>query len=398
MEKIWFMKKDLLVGGTELLIERVGREFQKQGYSIGIIYSSVTEDIERRYSRLAFDMKQVRIWENSKSYRFLYTKEEQGVITFAVDDFCNIYTNSFKNIKTLLYTVYFDQLLVGGKTRGKLGLNAVKTLTGSLLSCLMNTNNIVCMDEHTIHNTYEYYGTNLKIKQSNIRIIRIPVDIVNFDVEVLKNRAKRKDKLKILTIARADFPWKGYMLGLINYVKKFGEEKNLYLHIVTYGPGESEIKNLYKGLEEDIKARITIQGKTEYEELELLYGDSVVYVGQGTTVLDAAQRGLLTIPVVPDTYEVLSDDFFHDNPTRVTVVHNTIDKFDSLIDSTIKMTVEEYIEKAKLGRRLTEEKYSTKSVCNQLLEVLSSVPANSNKVWQVECFCNLKKIKKVLKV
>lgn len=398
MNKIWFMKKELLVGGTELLIERVGRDLQKKDFSIGVIYSTVTEDIERRYLKLAFSMKQISSWDDSKSYRFLCTEEKQGVITFSVEDFCNIYTNSFKNIKTILYTVYFNQLLIGGKTKGKWGLDAVKILTGSLLSILMKANNIVCMDEHTIHNTYEYYGNNLKIKQNDIRIVRIPVDIVDFNCEILNERARRKDKIKILTIARADFPWKGYMFGLINYVRKYGVEKNLYLHIVTYGPGESEIVNFYNGLEENIKARITIQGKTEYEALELLYCDSVVYVGQGTTVLDAAQRGLLTVPVVPDTYEVISDDFFHDDPTRVTVLQNVDDKFDSLIDSIMNMTCEEYIEKAKLGRRLTEDNYSTENVCNQLFEVLSNVQNNSKKIWQVECFNMLKKIKKLLKV
>ena len=61
MKTIWFTKKDLLVGGTELLIERVSKVFQNRGFSTVILYSSIiVEDIFQRYQLISLSIRSTR--------------------------------------------------------------------------------------------------------------------------------------------------------------------------------------------------------------------------------------------------------------------------------------------------------------------------------------------------
>lgn len=398
MKTIWFTKKDLLVGGTELLIERVSKVFQNRGFSTVILYSSIiVEDIFQRYKKANVICKKIDKWDKISSFHFLLDQqEEQYVVTFSIEDFCTLYSVQGNQIKTILYSVYYNQLLVGGNTNSKIGLKLVKKLTSKLLSEMMHTTNIICMDNHTINNTYAYYGDDLNIDRKEIRIVRIPVDIVPLDLEVVYRRASRKNKCNVLTISRADFPWKGYILGLIDYVANSDFSQNLYLHVVTYGDAEKQIINKINKLPIPIKNKITIQSKTDYNELEKLYYNTVLYVGQGTTVLDAAQRGILTIPVIPDTYEVISDAYVHDDSTRVTVQDDAQNNFNKLIKELLEMTSDEYIEKALIGREQIIKNYGTDSICNELCEVLDLVPFNSRRSLYVFLFVFMKKIKSIL--
>lgn len=396
LPSIWFVKKSLLVGGTELLIERVCKEMKTRGYKVGVLYQERMEDINCRYSHAGIKQVLVPDWEGNTSFSILKnSKKVKYIVTFSIEDFCAIYNICNNNIKTLLYTVYYDQLLIGGKTKSKLGLYIVKRNVAALLDEMLKSKNIVCMDEHTIEDTYDYYSDYISIDKSLIKIIRIPVDIVPADINIIKKRAKEKT-CNILTISRADFPWKGYIIGLINYILKYGDKMDLKLHIVTYGAEEKKILDTINNMPDDVKKRITIQGKTDYNDLENLYVNTTLYVGQGTTVLDAAQRGIISIPVEPDTYDVKSDAFMHEDYTRVTVPKNRVDKFNRMIEIIVNMTEDEYVEKAVLGRKQIVDNYGTKSVCDEIFNVFNQLPFNSKKSKNVQMFLNLKRIKRGL--
>lgn len=394
---VWFLKKDLLIGGTELLIERVSKEFIERGYNVNVICTSIMDEMIKRYENANINYILVSEWDNSKVLSFL--KRERGiqmVVTFSVEDFCTVYGIRSKNIKTILYTVFFDQLLVGGKTKNSLALKYVKFITGKLLKQMMKKKKIVCMDEHTVNNTFNYYGKYLNYSKKEVPMLKIPVDLVDIDQSILLNKKDIDSKINILTIARADFPWKGYILGLIDFVNNYSGKNEITLRIVTYGEGEKLVIEKINCMSEEKKKLITLQGKTDYNELEKLYKDTNVYVGQGTTVLDAAQRGILTIPVVPDTYEVLSDAFFHENYERVTVEANIENRFEEMIAQVCNMDKDTYLYHAQEGRKAVVDNYGTKAICNSLLSLFDGMSTNSEKSIYVSAFLTLKRIKRYI--
>lgn len=392
-----FFKEDLLLGGTELLIERVSRVLKENAIKIIIATKSCVPEMMVRYDKQDICIRIVNSWNRKDIAKILteYLEGEIRAITFSIEDFCMVYSYNNSKVKTLLYTVYYNQLVTGGKTKNNIALKGVKRLTSNLLSDFFSLENIVCMDEHTVENTYCYYGNLLKFPKNKIPFLRIPVDIV--DIE--KSRIEKKAFLQtnnILTIARADFPWKGYILGLMDYVANNWREYNLKLRIVSYGDGMDEIESKYDSYDLDTRKRIIIQGKTDYDELEKLYDSTRLYIGQGTTVLDAAQRGILTIPVVPDTYMVMADDFFDDNPTRVTVPPQTENKFDSLMVRFYHLEPCDYIEKVLKGRNLVIDNYGTQAICSRINQLFETIKDNSYTNRYVLLFNTSKNIKHLI--
>ena len=72
-----------------------------------------------------------------------------------------------------------------------------------------------------------------------------------------------------MTIARAEFPFKGYILGLLDWFAS--SDSNIRLTIVSYGPDEKKIADRIDSFDEIVKKRITLVGKTDYGQLEKYY-------------------------------------------------------------------------------------------------------------------------------
>lgn len=393
-----YFKEDLLLGGTELLIERLSKNFKKTVSNIIVVTKSCVTDIRNRYHKNNIKILEVSKWNDKelkkalKSFGNFYIR----AITFSIEDFCIIYSCKSNKIKTLLYTVYFNQLIIGGETKNRIALYLVKYISANILNTLLKSKNIVCMDEHTVDNTYKYYMNKLKIHREDIYYLRIPVDIVDINKTDLYDRA-RSNLNSILTIARADFPWKGYILGLMDYVADNWRKYNLKLHIVSYGNGEKDIKLRYNTYDVETQNRIILQSKTDYDELERLYRNTKLYIGQGTTVLDAAQRGILTIPVVPDTYQIIAEDYFDDNPFRVTVPLEIENNFNTLMSRFYSLDRDEYINKAVKGRLSVTEMYGTESVCKEINQLFDAILDNSKQNIFIKIFNISKNLKRYIR-
>lgn len=123
----------------------------------------------------------------------------------------------------------------------------------------------------------------------------------------------------MLAIARADFPFKGYLLGLIDEFSKGNIPEKWHLTIITYGPIHHMelLHSKYLQSSEAVKSRIQILGKMKYEDLEYYFNQAHIFVGMGTTLLDASKHGVISIPVEPFNNSVKCKGFFYDNPEVV---------------------------------------------------------------------------------
>lgn len=123
---------------------------------------------------------------------------------------------------------------------------------------------------------------------------------------------------RVLTVARAEFPFKGYMLGLIKcFCDLAKKNRNIALTIVSYG---RDVEKLIKEIsmnDKDLKDRIVLKGPIDYNEIENEIKKASVYVGMGTTLLDAAKFGKPCIAVNTYTYNVNNTFLWSNDPSAL---------------------------------------------------------------------------------
>ncbi len=183
--------------------------------------------------------------------------------------------------------------------------------------------------------------------------------------EYKKNDHKRSEKFVILTICRYEFPYKGYLLGLI---QQFGElcdrYDNLELQIIGWGEGEKRVCHEILQLRDDKQERIKLIGRVDYELLEDYLKEADVYVGMGTTLLDAGKMGIPAIAVDFFTEQSVSDQLLCDNAEVVARTHRVMTS--ELLEQVINYSDEEY-EKCCYKTYLTvKERYSLDGVMERI--------------------------------
>ena len=177
-----------------------------------------------------------------------------------------------------------------------------------------------------------------------------------------------------MTIARADFPFKGYIVGLIEWFKTSSERTNL--NIISYGKDEKVIVDKINALDDSVKNRISFVGKTDYNELEKYYQNADIYVGMGTTVLDASLRGIVSIPVQAYTTDLVADKFFFEDYSKVALDYGSKSSFSKLVERYIRANDTEKTIWSETSRKAVVDNYGTESVVDNLIRILGSAKDN----------------------
>ena len=160
-----------------------------------------------------------------------------------------------------------------------------------LIKRLLENNSLVFMDDQCL----EY--TEKKRKEfdfaTHCQIIRLPMVIPpEISFQKINQRFNQQHK-KIITCTRMDFPFKEYVLGLIDsfeYILKFNE--NIELNIIGNGGGLDRLKEKINSKSQYVKDKIKLLPPVKYSELSNFFDEGYVYIGMGTTLLDACSVGL----------------------------------------------------------------------------------------------------------
>ena len=169
---------------------------------------------------------------------------------------------------------------------------------------------------------------------------------------------------EVLSICRADFPFKSYILGLIDCIKKINEQnKRAKLRIVSYGKDIDQIKRRIGDCES-----IELIGETPYDKLTEYYLQADIFVGMGTTILDAAKFGLPAIYANVDSPEFVSCGFFHDNPQAVGILDKEGFQGELLVRELVEQDYSELKRLGDMNREIFIQNYSMDSFYKKLQE------------------------------
>lgn len=263
-------------------------------------------------------------------------------IMLAVEEVCQrIKKEDDIKANLILYVVHPHTLIFGNNLKNAKLKRLVKEFYKNIINAYIDNRNIAFMDETTISSTEEFY--KLRVIDDDNRIFRLPMYLCEYNEEKIKARWQKKD-FNILTIARADFPFKGYIFGLIDdYERLQNKYGYLRITIITYGPGVEELNKKINCLPEQTRNGIYLVGRIPYEELGYYFEKANLFIGMGTTVLDAANYGIPSIVIHPYTYKNIAEGYFYERPFVLGSSENNVSAID-LIENVINMDENEYLD------------------------------------------------------
>lgn len=388
-----FYYKSIKTGGAELLIEKLSKELRRRNESVHIACEDISDSMQKRFEQFNIPVvTNCSLYSNNNFLNVFLDKYEAGIkiVCFQLFDYCTLTHYARKQDKILLYIMHYDSLLIGVK--GKLGIlkRFWKHFIPGIIQELNSTNALVFMDETCVENTKRFFN-NDDLNKSSFKIVRLPIDIVEITEQDLKNKAQING-LRILSIARADFPFKGYLIGLVGFFVQM--DYNAELHIVSYGKDELILQQKIDSLNEDLKKRIHLYGETNFEDLEDLFKNSNVYIGMGTTLLDSTQRGIISIPVKADTYELYAENyFFTDWKKLVLDTEAGVNKIEALISDIANMSCDDYYKKSEAGRSSVIKNHSTSSIVDQITSTFEKLAYKRNFKSEIVWFIQIVKHK-----
>ena len=272
------------------------------------------------------------------------------------------------------------------------------TLTVVVVS--MALGGIITADNYYLRGAKDYYKLPDE-SGKNIHNVNIGIDIEDVTEASILERADNRRKLKIVSIARAEFPFKGYLIGLLDLLETFKADYEIKVSIVSYGNGVQRLENHIKEKNFPENIEVKLYGRTEYTKLKEMFSDCTVYIGMGTSVLDAAQYGIPCIVIKPWTMRIIGRDFFSYKHPQVGF-YGKGDESDVLaqILAVMDMTNDEYFSLGKQTRRTVLDLYDNTSNAWKIMDAFGSISNGKSSMavnfsYQFRKYMHAKKMKAI---
>lgn len=233
----------------------------------------------------------------------------------------------------------------------------------------MKNSALVMMDEEC--KAYCERGNNISL--SNESIYRLGLFVPEYNQRLAEHRKNSKnEKPVILSISRMDFPFKGYVLGLLDTYERLKIKwPMLRLTIIGKGPGSQVIREKISRMKEEIKKDIVLVDEVPYDELGKYFETSHIYVGMGTTLLDAAITGLVGIVATANQYKAITPGFFKDHYNNLSgnIEFENTSKMDigDCIEYILNCSADEYELLAEGGYDCIKNNYNIEKIMPQLM-------------------------------
>jgi glycosyltransferase involved in cell wall biosynthesis len=182
--------------------------------------------------------------------------------------------------------------LVDDLRYGPARLECVESMSMDGLFISMNA---ACLDAHRRNFGYRLDGAV---------IIPLPVAVAS-EARGIRQSAR----VRVVTVARL-VPMKGYVEGLIAAIATAVRSERLDVELLIVGDGPLLPRLRWAAFKAGILSRVKFVGSVPYAELPAYYRDADVFIGMGTTALEAAAQGVPVIIAEAYTKAFRSPGFF----------------------------------------------------------------------------------------
>jgi len=279
-------------------------------------------------------------------YKRLLLCENTLILTYTLLDYyyAELLQKQYEQIKKIiLYQVGFGSIPYETKHGSKLHMFLAKCLcrlaNRYYITNLLKTHSFLVMDEQNRRMTEE--SANVSIEEQCVAYLPYKFVKSSFSSESID----LPHKYVITSICRFEFPFKAYVIGLIGTYEKLRKAGyDIQLVLIGDGKGKNEVINRIDLLEESLKEDIILPGVIAYEELEHAFKNTTLYVGMGTTVLDATNYGRIAVVAALGTYDIEVKGTFLDYPYEVGLDSGigTEGKLLEIVKKTYNYSADEY--------------------------------------------------------
>lgn len=296
-------------GGIKTLMLRQAQWLRMRGENVCVIGSYIDKETEQRLSEMQVKYCVIKSRSSLDVHNEIWANKDSinDVIQFfGFEEFLFFkLRNSKSDFKAFLYCVNPIDMHLG--QRFKILKPILKSSIVSTIVGYSNEKTIIYNDIQTLESNIKYYG--IGIDECDWRFMPLPYKAVN-----MTNNTIASDTISILAVARAAFPFKGYLLGLIDTLNMHIDEMPKFkLTIISAGDDVEVLKRKIDVADNKLKSVITFIEGVRAEELHKYYSNANLFIGMGTTVLEAAECGTPVIIAAPNTNQFLSEGYFHNN-------------------------------------------------------------------------------------
>ncbi len=388
---------DFIMGGIESYYIRMFEWGQKQGYDLSLvilygnnIHQNWISDLKKYNVNIAYykvgiinnyiidSIGKKRTFETNKEYQVIVTDIHAYLKMQLIRE-----REELKKMSVLLYSFTPTN-----------GVGSVKRWLNQPFQPFfdrMSKSALVMMDEECKLYCEQY--NNITIKDNFIK--RLGIRIPDYNEEYTRKRIKsRREGFTILSISRMDFPFKGYVLGLLD---TYEELKTIYpmlkLIIVGDGPDRKSVHDKMFKMEEKFQKDIKWINELSYEELNSILQEAHLYIGMGTTLLDSALTNLISVVATANQYGDTTPGLFIDNINNVSGNINISSKregyFKDYIRKVIGLSDEEYYALSKKTYDMVKNEYNIEIVMSQIMKQYSFLSFQEAKFKVLRIYTNL---------
>lgn len=158
---------------------------------------------------------------------------------------------------------------------------------------------VACLEAHRRN-----YGYELE----NAIVVPLPMNVVEAPKPL-----REGSRVRLVTVARL-VPMKGYIEGLILAVARAVREDDLDVEVQIIGSGPLMARLKWTAFRAGIAGRVNFIGSVAYADLPRYYREADIFVGMGTTALEAAAHGVPVLLAEPYTAKFRSPGKFSEQP------------------------------------------------------------------------------------
>lgn len=318
---------------------------------------------------LCVDLKDLKATE--KVFKSLLAVEAVTVVNFMWPYYLDLEFLKYKTglrFTNVIYGIHPDTFKKGIRFQNTFLYKYIAGSYGKLLERMNENNAIYSMDEDILAATRNSMQVRLNPSPTILPLPMFCKEKSGMD-EIIQNGFNSPI---IMTAARADFPYKGYLLGLVNDFK-FLKDKypSLKLEIVTGGMEEdvAKLRGKIMELPAQYQNDVIFHDWMDYSVLKKMMEHCKVFIGMGTSVLDAALAFKPAIPVKYNTFENLADSFLSDCPECIAADPGCQKQAACLLDEVLQMNQEQYCEACLLSFQSVKEYYDIDITMNRILNI-----------------------------